>query len=266
MEANTETLPCDNLVFEAANHARPGSDPASDVTHSGEAAIDGRARSGSTKRQGKAVSDEEYRPEDAAVRCSEELLAAIAGFRDRTAFVTLFGFYAPKLKAWFRRGGCTAQQAEDLAQETMLSVWRKAAMFDPCRASAATWIFAIARNQRIDALRRTPRADPEPDPGDATIDTLSPDVVYDAAEREKRVREALRQLPAEQADVIRLSFFEDRPHAEIERVLGIPLGTVKSRLRLAMTRLRSQLGEPGSDPGSGRGAAPAARRLGGGQR
>ena len=172
------------------------------------------------------------------------LLLAISGGRDRVAFVTLFGRFAPRLKTWFQRSGSTPQQAEDLAQETMLAVWRKADSFDPTRAGAATWIFTIARNQRIDAARRVPRrmldAD---DPSLAPQPAAAPDAVFDTLQREARLRQALTHLSPEQADVIRLSFFEDRPHADIERVLGIPLGTVKSRLRLAMIRLRAHLGD-----------------------
>ena len=171
------------------------------------------------------------------------LLLAISGHRDRTAFAALFGKFAPRLKSWFRQGGCPPEQAEDLAQETLLAVWRKAGSFDPNRASAATWIFSIARNLRIDAFRRTRTllldAD---DPSLAPPEPNNAGHAFDMAEREMRVRAALRDLPADQADVIRLAYFEDRPHAEIEQNLGIPLGTVKSRLRLAMARLRASLG------------------------
>jgi RNA polymerase sigma-70 factor (ECF subfamily) len=172
------------------------------------------------------------------------LVLAIATRRDRAAFVVLFDRFAPRLKSWFLRGGTSTQHAEDLVQETMLAVWRKAASFDPARAGAATWIFTIARNQRIDALRRSARQvlDDE-DPSLAPAAPTAPDAALDALQRETRLRAAMATLTAEQIDVIRLSFFEDRPHAEIERVLGIPLGTVKSRLRLAMNRLRAHLGE-----------------------
>jgi RNA polymerase sigma-70 factor (ECF subfamily) len=176
-------------------------------------------------------------------------LRAIATDRDRAAFVALFGRYGPRLKAWFRRGGCAPEQAEELAQETMLSVWRRAETFDPARAGAATWIFTIARNQRIDALRQSRRHETVLD--DLTLlppDPMPADTAYAIAQREQVLREALATLPAEQAEVIRLSFFEHRPHAEIERSLGIPLGTVKSRLRLAMTRLRARLSDHSTDP------------------
>ncbi len=173
------------------------------------------------------------------------LLLAIAGGRDRAAFAALFGRFAPRLKAWFQRTGTPPAQAEDLAQETMLAVWRKAELFDPGRAGAATWIFTIARNQRIDAARRDAlRVFDGDDPSLTPPEPTPPDDAFVAVEQDRRVRAALTALTPEQAEVVRLSFFEDRPHGEIERVLGIPLGTVKSRLRLAMRRLRAQLETP----------------------
>jgi RNA polymerase sigma-70 factor, ECF subfamily len=177
------------------------------------------------------------------------LVLAIADRRERAAFVTLFGRYAPRLKSWFQRGGVAPEQAEDLVQETMLAVWRKADSFDPTRAGVATWIFTIARNQRIDGIRRLPRRalDAE-DPSLAPMPPAAPDAVLGTLQQETRLRQALSTLPTEQAEVIRLSFFEDRPHAEIERALGIPLGTVKSRLRLALSRLRTHLAEHGPSP------------------
>jgi RNA polymerase sigma-70 factor (ECF subfamily) len=179
------------------------------------------------------------RPEDDAA-----LMLAIAAKRDRAAFAALFDRFAPRLKSWFLRGGTDARHAEDLVQETMLTVWRKADIFDPGRATAATWIFTIARNQRIDALRRSARQVlDDDDPSLAPSAPTAPDAAFDSVQRETRLHAALATLTADQIDVIRLSFFEDRPHAEIERVLGIPLGTVKSRLRLAMHRLRAHLGE-----------------------
>lgn len=172
------------------------------------------------------------------------LLAAIAARGDRTAFASLFGFYAPRIKGFLMRTGSAAEIAEEIAQEAMLSVWRKAATFDASRASVSTWIYAIARNLRIDRLRheRGVRADvfyealksDEPE---------RPDDSLEWAERDDRVRLAMRELPDEQMTVVRLSFFEDKPHGDIARILGIPLGTVKSRLRLAMAKLRERLDE-----------------------
>ncbi len=167
-----------------------------------------------------------------------ECIVAIAQRRDRQQFAALFAHFGPRLKGFFLRLGVTGGVAEDLVQETMLIVWRKADRFDPERAGASTWIFTVARNLRIDLKRR--ERDPArlaefydgadaPTPGDHLL----------SAERDGRIRQALTSLPAEQAEVIRLSFFEDRPHSRIAEDLKIPLGTVKSRVRLAMMRLRA---------------------------
>jgi RNA polymerase sigma-70 factor (ECF subfamily) len=173
-----------------------------------------------------------------------KLISAIAASQDRSAFAALFELYAPRVKAMLIRAGATAEAAEDIAQETLLMVWSKAAYFDPARSSASAWVYTIARNLRIDRLRRDRRSqlhalydkvEPEgPErPGDA----------LDAMERERRVREALGRLSEEQVRVVELSFFEGLSHSDIAGLLDIPLGTVKSRLRLAMSRLREFLGD-----------------------
>jgi RNA polymerase sigma-70 factor, ECF subfamily len=169
------------------------------------------------------------------------LILAIAARGDRAAFAALFARFAPRLKAYLLRLGLDHATAEEQAQEVLLIVWHKAAQFDPARATAAAWIFTIARNLRIDAARRAQRVPPAPDPVDEPAPEPSADAILAAEDRGSRVRAALAALPAEQADVVRLAFFDDRPHAAIERALGIPLGTVKSRLRLAMSRLRGLL-------------------------
>jgi RNA polymerase sigma-70 factor (ECF subfamily) len=171
----------------------------------------------------------------------EQLIQAIATCGDRTAFTLLFLRFAPRVKAYLMQLGLDAGSAEELAQEVMLLIWRKATQYDPQRATAAAWIFTIARNLRIDRARRTRLAIPIADPGVEPPPTSLADAILLAQDRGARVRAALATLPSEQADVVRLSFFDERPHADIERVLGIPLGTVKSRLRLAMSRLRTLL-------------------------
>ena len=182
-------------------------------------------------------------PEQGAARMSG-LLSAVAQASDRQAFAQLFQYYAPRLKTYMRKLGTDDAVAEELAQEAMLTVWRKAAYFDPNRANAGTWIFAIARNLRIDMLRKEKRPeidldDPElvPDPAPRADDVMATD------QSERRVRAAVAGLPVEQTEVVTLSFYEDTPHAEIAARLKIPLGTVKSRLRLAMKRIRSELGD-----------------------
>jgi RNA polymerase sigma-70 factor (ECF subfamily) len=167
-----------------------------------------------------------------------DCIVAIAQRRDRQQFAALFAHFGPRLKGFFLRLGVAPGAAEDLMQETMLIVWRKADRFDPERAGASTWIFTVARNLRIDLKRR------ERDPGKLAefydgADEPTPSDHLLSAERDGKVRQALSSLPADQAEVIRLSFFEDRPHSQIAEDLKIPLGTVKSRVRLAMMRLRA---------------------------
>jgi len=172
------------------------------------------------------------------------LILAIAQHRSRASFAALFSRFAPKVKSYLIKQGCRAEQAEELAQETLLTVWRKADYFDPAKAGASTWIFTIARNLRVDAIRRERRPDDLPDdPMLRPAEPAGADVVMATAEREGHLHSALKTLPEEQAEVVRLSFFSDKPHSEISLELGLPLGTVKSRLRLAMIRLRAALEE-----------------------
>lgn len=171
-------------------------------------------------------------------------IVAIAAHGDRRCFALLFSRFAPRVKSYLLKLGCRPDQAEELAQETLLVVWRKAAYYDPGRASASTWIFTIARNLRIDAIRRERHPEDLADePEMLPAAPAAADEALSAGERDARILRAVNSLSAEQAEVVRQSFFQDRAHGEISRDLGLPLGTVKSRLRLAMDRLRSQLGD-----------------------
>ena len=175
------------------------------------------------------------------------LVSAIAKRQDRAAFSALFEFFAPRIKAFMLRSGTSEAGAEELAQETMLAVWRKAALFDPASAGAAAWIFTIARNLRIDAHRRERRGGMI-ETSDVEIefqidDSPQPDALLATTQSEERVRSALTKLSDDHMRVVELSFFEEKAHAEIAQALNIPLGTVKSRLRLAMGRLRHLLSE-----------------------
>lgn len=177
-------------------------------------------------------------------RLAQELLVRIAG-RDREAFVALFSLTAPRVKAYLLRLGCTQAAAEELTQDVMLTVWRKAEQFDAAKAGALTWIFVIARNRRIDSLRRerstvTYGAHPPEAVDDET--PLASDAVA-GAERDQLVRAAMDTLAPEQREVIQRSFFDEQAHSEIAAALDLPLGTVKSRLRLAMAKLRVRLGD-----------------------
>jgi RNA polymerase sigma-70 factor, ECF subfamily len=176
------------------------------------------------------------------------LIEAVATRRDRAAFVALFEHFAPRMKTFALRSGASAATAEELAQETMLTVWRKADSFVPGSAGAAAWIFTIARNLRIDALRRERRNVCEFDIDremaiESRVDGLTPESQVAAVQLEQCVRKAMGRLSNEQLRVIELSFFEEKAHGEIAEQLQIPLGTVKSRSRLAITQLRSLLGE-----------------------
>jgi RNA polymerase sigma-70 factor (ECF subfamily) len=173
-------------------------------------------------------------------------LIVAVGRRDRDAFARLFEHFAPRIKTMMLRAGLPDQPAEDLAQDTMLAVWHKAHLFDPAGAGPSAWIYTIARNLRIDALRRQQRMQSVKDQvmQEPAAEQSLPDAQVASSQAEERVRLALGQLSEEQLKVVTLSFFENKPHPEIAETLGIPLGTVKSRLRLAMTRLRTLLEEP----------------------
>lgn len=178
----------------------------------------------------------------------DRLIEAVARDRDREAFATLFDHFAPRLKAWLMRSGAAPAAADDFAQDAMLTVWRKAEMFDPARARAATWIFTIARNRRIDALRKDARPLPGPEIRLAAPEPDRPDDLFQTREDEDRVRTALRCLKPDQIEVIQMAFFQDLTHAEVAQSLSLPLGTVKSRIRNAMIKLRDLLDQPVGEP------------------
>lgn len=170
------------------------------------------------------------------------MIVAIASRADREAFARLFRHFAPRVKSYLVRSGLSTNAAEELAQETLLTVWRKAAYFDPTRAAASTWIFTIARNLSIDLKRRERYGDTyQAETHEDEVDETSGETILMTAEREARVRAALAKLSEEQATIVRLSFFQEKPHSQIAQELGIPLGTAKSRVRLALNRLRALL-------------------------
>jgi RNA polymerase sigma-70 factor (ECF subfamily) len=173
------------------------------------------------------------------------LVTAIAEAGDRQAFARVFAFYAPRLKTFLSRQGFGASDCDDLIQDTMLAVWRKAGQFDAKAGAVSTWIFTICRNLGIDRRRRLARRLKDDVPPMSDVDpSPSAEGEIISREDETRVHRALDRLPAEQAEVIALSFFSQSPQTEIAKSLGIPLGTVKSRVRLAMNRLRQLLDEP----------------------
>jgi RNA polymerase sigma-70 factor (ECF subfamily) len=182
-----------------------------------------------------------------------ELIRAVAEGRDREAFAALFRHYAPRIRSYCRRISADEATADEVAQEAMVAVWRNADRYDPAKAGASTWIYTIVRNKRIDLIRRERR--PEPLPGaDVPMEAEeaaehadpAPDAaeLYGMAQQGRRLHDTLRDLPEDQSRVLHMAYFEDRPHTEISAALGLPLGTVKSRIRLALARLRGAMTEP----------------------
>lgn len=185
---------------------------------------------------------DEQEPQSAARL--NDLLLAVSSTRDKAAFQTIFEHFAPRLKSFVLRQGTDEQMAEEIVQETMVKIWRKASQFDPAKASATTWIYTIGRNLRIDMLRKTFRPEPDyldpiftPDPEPQGFDNVLRD------QETKRIAAAVANLPGEQQEVLKLAFFEDKAHGQVAVELCIPLGTVKSRIRLAFKHMRAELGE-----------------------
>ncbi|WP_326537369.1 sigma-70 family RNA polymerase sigma factor [Pseudorhodoferax sp.] len=192
-------------------------------------------------------------PQEGAA-AQQQILAwmqAVTELADRNAFAQLFGHYAPRVKGYLIRSGSEACQAEEIAQETLLVLWRKAAQFDAAQASVGTWLFTIARNLRVDRLRcqgATTVHAQESELHDVADESVPVEERMHTAQLCARMRAALRTMPAEQARVLRLCYFEDQPHTSIASTLGLPLGTVKSRMRAALVHLRRALQDGGLRP------------------
>jgi RNA polymerase sigma factor (sigma-70 family) len=168
------------------------------------------------------------------------LLVQVRDRQDRAAFAALFRHFAPRVKAFLMKSGASASLAEECAQEVMATLWQKAHLFDPARASVATWVFTIARNKRIDALRKARRAEPEeldwgPEPEPDQAEAM------EAQEETDKLGRAMAALPEKQRRLIERAYYGDLSHSEIAAETGLPLGTIKSRIRLALDKLRHQM-------------------------
>ena len=169
-------------------------------------------------------------------------ISKIANDRDEAAFEVLFRYFAPRIKSYCLRLGADPSGAEEITQEAMVLIWRNAGKFDPSKASPSTWIFTIARNLTIDRFRKTHR--PQFDPNDPALvpdDQPPPDRLVEQTEKQENVRKIMDTLSSNERNVLMLSFYEDLSHFEISRRLSLPLGTVKSRIRLAFAKIRSTL-------------------------
>jgi len=165
------------------------------------------------------------------------LIAAIATTRDQAAFAQVFRHFAPRVKAFLMKSGADAALAEECMQDVMATLWHKAHLYDPSRAAVSTWIFTIARNRKIDLLRRYARPEPEDLPWGPADAPDQADVMVLQQETAK-LADAIRTLPEKQRVLIERAYFGDLTHSEIAAETGLPLGTIKSRIRLALERLR----------------------------
>ena len=171
----------------------------------------------------------------------EELMLMVSTNQDRSAFKHLLNHFAPRIKSFLMKAGADPTMAEECSQEAMATVWNKAKLFDPARASASTWIFTIARNKRIDAIRKIRR----PEPDELTWPDGMEDAQEDALELKQQseiLADAIQNLPEKQRQLVEKAFFKELSHSEIALETGLPLGTIKSRIRLALERLRHAMG------------------------
>ncbi|SEN31956.1 RNA polymerase sigma-70 factor, ECF subfamily [Pseudorhodobacter antarcticus] len=168
------------------------------------------------------------------------LILKVRDNQDKAAFAALFRHFAPRIKGFLMKSGASASLAEECAQDVMATLWQKAHLFDPTRASAATWIFTIARNRRIDALRKSRRPEPEDLPWGPEAEPDQQDAL-ELSQDTERLGAALALLPEKQRQLIERAYFGDLTHSEIAAETGLPLGTIKSRIRLALERLRHKM-------------------------
>ena len=176
--------------------------------------------------------------------CLAEWLSLVALEKDKKSFGHLFDHLAPKVKGFLRKSGTREELLDDLTQEVMIKIWRYAGHFDKTKGKVTTWVFTIARNARIDLIRKENR--PEPDINDPVLVQENPrgsDDILLAKQNSTRISVAIDELPDEQQEILRYAFFEEKSHAEIAAQTGLPLGTVKSRIRLAFQRLKKTLTE-----------------------
>jgi RNA polymerase sigma-70 factor (ECF subfamily) len=177
----------------------------------------------------------------------EELMLAVRSRRDVDAFEVIFKHFAPRVKAYMAKLSADTQTAEELMQETMIAVWNKADQFDVAKGALSTWIFTIARNQRIDAVRRARRPEFDPtDPAFVPDEEQPADLRIAEQQSASQLRAAMADLPKEQCTLLELAYFEESTHSAIAKKLNLPLGTVKSRLRLAFSKLRAALDNSGA--------------------
>lgn len=195
-----------------------------------------------TKAQRKASLERMSVTSDMATSLTEqtEWMLKVRDARDRAAFAKLFDHFAPRLRGMLMKNGFGAAQADDVVQDVMLSVWRKAASFNPERAQVSGWIFQIARNRQIDVIRKERRPVPEELAMPESTD-VDGEQVLGVEQEAAKLRSAIARLNPEQRDLVQKAYFGELSHSEIQGQTGLPLGTIKSRIRLGLERLRHEL-------------------------
>ena len=175
---------------------------------------------------------------------NEEIFARymyeVAYQQDKQAFGEIFKYFAPRLKSYFIKAGAIESQAEEIIQEVMIAIWTKASSYDRKKSSVSTWIYTIARNKRIDKIRKEKRHYmQESDEGlEMPIPSTQEQDIF-SVQLTKKIENCLQSLPIEQAELLKLSYFYEKTRTDISKELKIPLGTVKSRIRLALNKMKN---------------------------
>tara|TARA_Y100001970_G_scaffold283401_2_gene398468 strand:+ start:86766 stop:87347 length:582 start_codon:yes stop_codon:yes gene_type:complete len=172
----------------------------------------------------------------------KKLLISVAEQKDRASFVKIFSEFEQKIRAFVLKRGVGAGEVDDVVQETMVAAWRYAPSYDPDKGGVSTWIYTIARNKTYDHFNRSSR--PEPDYSDPSFvpDVETPENELEQSRLENLILKTVNNLPKEQALIVRMSFYEGKSHKTIAEDLSLPLGTVKSRMRLALKKIESNIG------------------------
>lgn len=184
--------------------------------------------------------DGEKVPPHTEISLQTRWMLAVRDHRDRQAFANLYDHFAPRLKGFVMRSGTSAGQAEEIVQDVMLTIWRKAAMFDPHRAQVSAWIYQITRNRQIDVYRKESRPVPEelaeePEAEQDACQILAVD------QEVRQLGQALARLRPDQREIVEKAYLGEMTHQQISALTGLPLGTIKSRIRLGLERLRHEL-------------------------
>ena len=169
------------------------------------------------------------------------LMNRIQKYRDEMAFSEIFDFFAPKINAYFIQNRIKIESSEELTQEVLSTVWVKSNLYDSTKSALSTWIFTIARNKKIDFLRKNSKINfKEEDIREFLYQDREIDLIEEN-EAKKQIERVNNELDEQQKIMIKMNFFENKSHKKIADELEIPLGTVKSRIRQILTKMQGFL-------------------------